>query len=224
MDKIQNIYEKIKIGSYQGPIVNNDFDANLEKVKKIIEQTSGDRLDFLCFPETYLSGYTPEAIKESAVSVNDVRLQEFILWTKQFDTVFLVGMSEKTDKGIFNSQLVLYKGKVLGIQHKTMLTQGYDSEYFITDLDLPVFEAKGIKFGVCSCHTTSFVEPAQCLRMKGARLLFTPHYNNIPPQRKTSKWRRVNLCGSQTNGVSESGGNCNIIEDGSCSFKYRKYQ
>lgn len=32
MDKIQNIYEKIKIGSYQGPIVNNDFDANLEKV------------------------------------------------------------------------------------------------------------------------------------------------------------------------------------------------
>lgn len=184
MDKIQNIYEKIKIGSYQGPIVNNDFDANLEKVKKIIEQTSGDRLDFLCFPETYLSGYTPEAIKESAVSVNDVRLQEFILWTKQFDTVFLVGMSEKTDKGIFNSQLVLYKGKVLGIQHKTMLTQGYDSEYFITDLDLPVFEAKGIKFGVCICHTTSFIEPAQCLRMKGARLLFTPHYNDIPPQEK----------------------------------------
>lgn len=30
-----------------------------------------------------------------------MRLQEFILWTKQFDTVFLVGMSEKTDKGIF---------------------------------------------------------------------------------------------------------------------------
>lgn len=51
MDKIQNMYEKIKIGSYQGPIVNNDFDANLEKVKKIIEQTSGDRLDFLCFPK-----------------------------------------------------------------------------------------------------------------------------------------------------------------------------
>ena len=32
MDKIQNMYEKIKIGSSQGPIVNNDFDANLEKV------------------------------------------------------------------------------------------------------------------------------------------------------------------------------------------------
>lgn len=191
MDKNQNMYEKIKIGSYQGPIVNNNFDANLEKVKKVIEQTSGDGLDFLCFPETYLSGYTPEAIKGSAVSLTDRRLQEFILWTKQFDTVFLVGMSEKTDKGIFNSQLVLYKGKVLGIQHKTMLTQGYDSEYFITDLDLPVFEAKGIKFGVCICHTTSFVEPAQCLRMKGARLLFTPHYNNIAPQVKLPNGEEV---------------------------------
>ena len=29
MDKIQNMYEKIKIGSYQGPIVNNDFDVRV---------------------------------------------------------------------------------------------------------------------------------------------------------------------------------------------------
>lgn len=34
MDKNQNMYEKMKIGSYRGPIVNNNFDANLEKVKK----------------------------------------------------------------------------------------------------------------------------------------------------------------------------------------------
>ena len=49
MDKIQNMYEKIKIGSYQGPIVNNDFDANLEKVKKIIAQTSGGQVGFFVF-------------------------------------------------------------------------------------------------------------------------------------------------------------------------------
>ena len=31
------------------------------------------------------------------------------------------------------------------------------------------------------CADTSYVEPALLLRWKGARLLFTPHYNDIPP-------------------------------------------
>ena len=70
MDKIQNIYEKIKYAYDEGPIVNNDFDANLEKVKKIIEQTSGDRLDFLCFPETYYSEIPQVQIKEIVFGLN----------------------------------------------------------------------------------------------------------------------------------------------------------
>jgi predicted amidohydrolase len=49
---------------------------------------------------------------------------------------------------------------------------------------MPVIEAKGIKFGVAICHTTSFVEPAMYLRLKGARLLFTPHFNNMHPHVK----------------------------------------
>ena len=61
-----------------------------------------------------------------------------------------------------------------------MLTEG-DSEAGYTPGDeLPVFHAKGVCFGIQICHDTSFPELTSTLSWKGARLLFTPHYNHIP--------------------------------------------
>ncbi len=171
---------KIIIGSWQGPIADNDLHKNLNKVKSVLEDSQNLGLDFLCFPETYLSGYSARAIQESACSLDHPEITRFIDESKKYDTVILVGMSQKVNDKIYNSQLVVYQGDLLGVAHKTMLTE-YDARYFTTDLSLPVFNAKGIKFGVAICHTTSFVEPALYLRWKGARLLFTPHFNNLPP-------------------------------------------
>lgn len=173
--------EKIRIGSFQGAIADNDFECNLNKVKEVLDQTRNNGLDFLCFPETYLSGYSEPSVRESSILMDDPRLLEFIRYSAAFDTVILIGMSEREDGRIFNTQIVVYRGKLLGKYHKTMLTDE-DKRVFASDLDFPVFEAKGIKFGVVICADTSYVEPALLLRWKGARLLFTPHYNDIPPE------------------------------------------
>jgi len=173
--------ERIRIGTFQGPIVDNDLDCNLNKVKEVLNQTSEKGLDFLCFPEVYLSGYSDQAVRESSILMNDPRLLEFIRFSTPFDTVILVGMSERDGEKIFNTQIVVYRGILLGKYRKTMLTDE-DKLVFASDLEFPVFEAKGIKFGVVICADTSYVEPAMLLRWKGARLLFTPHYNEIPPE------------------------------------------
>lgn len=170
--------EKIRIGSYQGPIVENNVDQNLLKVKEVLRQTKG--LDFLCFPETFLSGYSHHAVLESSIPLNDHRLVEFIQQTADYDTVILVGLSERDGEKIFNTQIVIYRGRLIGKYHKMILTEE-DKQVFSSDLELPVFEVKGIRFGIVICHDTSFVEPALYLRWQGARLLFTPHYNAIPP-------------------------------------------
>ena len=170
--------EKIRIGSYQGPIVENNVDQNLLKVREVLHQTKG--LDFLCFPETFLSGYSHRAILESSMPLSDPRLLEFIQHTADYDTVILVGLSEQDGEQKFNTQIVIYRGKLIGKYHKTILTEE-DKQVFSSDLELPVFEAKGIRFGIVICHDTSFVEPALFLRWRGARLLFTPHFNDIPP-------------------------------------------
>lgn len=173
--------DKIRIGSYQGPIVDNDFDANLRKVDEVLEQTKNMHLDFICFPETFLSGYSQQAVRESSIALDDPRLVNFVQRAAAYDTVILLGMSERVGDKIYNTQVVVYRGNLLGKYHKTMLTEE-DKLVFASDLELPVFVAKGVKFGVVICADTSYVEPALYLRWQGARLLFTPHYNDIPPE------------------------------------------
>ena len=171
--------ERIRIGSFQGPILDHDFEGNLKKVTEVLNQTVDKGLDFLCFPETYLTGYSEQAIQESSIFINDPRLQEFIRFCTDFDTVILAGLCEREGKKIFNTQIVVYRGKLLGKYHKAMIMDD-EKLLFATDLEFPVFEAKGVKFGVVICADTSYVEPALLLRWKGARLLFTPHYNYSP--------------------------------------------
>jgi predicted amidohydrolase len=172
---------RIRIGSFQGAIVENNLEANLRKVREVVAEHAGS-LDFLCFPETFLSGYAPESINESAIPLDDPHFLALVDFTADYDTVILVGLSERRSDGVYNTQTVLHRGKLLGIQTKIMLTQGYDSRYFQQELDIKVFEAKGVKFGIAICHTSSFVEPALYMRLKGARLLFTPHFNDMPPE------------------------------------------
>lgn len=164
-----------RISAYQGRCTD-DFDKNLKKVCEIIDRAGQDKSDFLCFPEGYLSNY--KADETLTVPLDDPRVLELVKYTSRYDMVVIVGISEKESDKAFNTMLILYQGKMLGKYRKTMLTGG-DKKIFASDYSLPIFEAKGIPFGVIICHDSSFMEPAQTMRWKGARILFSPHYNSL---------------------------------------------
>ena len=163
----------IKISAYQGRCTDN-FDENLRKVRETIDQAGEDKSDFLCFPEGYLSNYKVDL----SVTLDEPRVLELIEYTSQYDMVVIVGISEKELEKVFNTALILYRGEILGKYRKTMLT-GSDQKVFAADYALPIFEAKGIPFGVIICHDSSFIEPALTMRWQGARILFSPHYNSL---------------------------------------------
>jgi predicted amidohydrolase len=164
----------VKISVFQGRCTD-DFDYNLDRVRQVIDEAGQGGSDFLCFPETYLSNYK----REYAVRLDDQRVQALLAHTARYDMVVIVGLSEQEESCVYNTSLVLYQGRLLGKYRKTMLTE-YDQKTFDADYSLPIFEAKGIPFGVIICHDSSFVEPALTMCWQGARLLFTPHYNLIP--------------------------------------------
>jgi predicted amidohydrolase len=45
--------------------------------------------------------------------------------------------------------------------------------------DFLVFERGGVKFGVVICSDGGYVEPSRILALKGARVIFSPHFNYI---------------------------------------------
>ncbi len=175
---------ELVISTYQGACRGGEFSANLKLVREVVREALGRNSDFVVFPETFLSGYdTAENVRRGARRVDDPELAAFIAESAQHRMTILVGIARLTAEGIYNSVLVIEGGRLLGIHDKVMLTEGdRDDLKFIAGNDIPVFATHGTRIAVSICHDTSFPHPALVARMRGAEILFTPHYNSIYAQ------------------------------------------
>jgi predicted amidohydrolase len=184
------------ISVYQGPCVDGDFPANLAAARQVVKEALERGSDFAVLPECFLSGYdTAQHMRQGARRMEDPTLQAFIAESSAHNMVVLVGLARQTDQGIYNSELVIHRGKVLGIYDKIMLTEGdRDELHFLPGNEMPVFTANGTRFAVIICHDSSFPFPALIARLKGAEILFSPHYNDIPPQTVDAHRKWVRNC------------------------------
>ena len=174
--------DKLVIGVWQGHCAEGDLAANIARTEKVIDEAGEAGCDFVCLPETFLSGYgTVEAVQAGAMGLDDERLAALAERAAERDVATLVGISERRGDAIFNTQVVLDGGGVAGHYSKTMLTGGdANTMKFGLDDELPVFDARGVRFGIIICHDSSFPEVAATMAWKGARIIFSPHYNSIP--------------------------------------------
>lgn len=184
------------ISAYQGPCRGGDFQANREVARRVIAEALARGSHFLAFPETFLSGYdTPDLVQAGARALDDPEVVEFIAESSGHQMVILIGLARRTPEGLYNSILVIQSGRLLGAYDKVMLTTGdRDRLGFSPGKSVPVFDAHSIRFGVIVCHDSSFPYPALSTRLKGAQLLFSPHYNSIPSNAMDDHRRSVRNC------------------------------
>ncbi|MGH2350650.1 MAG: carbon-nitrogen hydrolase family protein [Chloroflexota bacterium] len=172
----------IRLAAWQGHSLGGDVDTNLAVARRAIALAGERGADFLCLPETFLSGYgSREVVERGALALDDPRLGRLARNAAERNLVLLVGLAERLADGRIGNTVAIYAhGQRLGSYRKTMLTGSDAREMgFCRDYDLPVFEAKGVRFGCIICHDSSFVEPAAVLAYQGAQVLFSPHYNAI---------------------------------------------
>ena len=175
----------VVISAWQGPCVDGDFAANLATARSVVQQALERHSDFLAFPETFLSGYvTREKMLAGARNLDGPEITSFIAESAGHNMVIIVGLARKVGEEVFNTELVIQHGKLLGTFDKVMLTgSDRDKLKFTPGLDVPVFTANGARFAVIICHDTSFPQPGFLAKLRGAEILFTPHYNSIDAQR-----------------------------------------
>lgn len=196
LPRLSALDREVVVSAYQGRCADGDFDANLATVRTAVKEALARKSDFVVFPETFLSGYdAPERMRGGARPLNDPQLQAFISESGGHSTVIIVGLARVTDEGIYNTALVIHKGKLLGTYDKMMLTGGdRDKLRFVPGKHMPVFEANGAKFAVIICHDSSFPHPALIAKLKGAEILFSPHYNDIDASRMDAHRKWVRNC------------------------------
>ena len=166
----------VRIGHYQCVCRQGDFAANLDTVVRGLKLAAEARVQILSFPESYLTGYF--ARKEDAdahsFAVDSPEMRQVLQRTAGFDILFMVGFNERRGDKLYNTVAVIDQGKLLGTYSKAM-----PGMYFTPGRDFPVFEKHGLVFGVVICADGGFIEPARTVALKGARMIFAPHFNFV---------------------------------------------
>ena len=132
--------DTVRLAAWQGHCVDGDVEANLASAHRVVAAAGEESVDFLCLPETFLSGYGSRAIVErGALALEDPRLGELAAAAADRDLVLLIGLSERTDSGEIGNTVAIYsEGERLGHYRKTMLTTGDAREMgYCRDYDLP---------------------------------------------------------------------------------------
>ncbi|MDO9390638.1 MAG: NAD+ synthase [bacterium] len=151
---------KIAICQYN-PVVG-DLDGNLAKVALALKSSARQKPDLLVFPELFLTGYPPRDLLEKDWFLEKIKraIKDIAkLSGKRPDIGILIGaptlVVENTSSRLYNSALLIHRGKVIFTQHKTLLPT-YDvfdeTRYFKPAEKVSVVNFKGRKLGISICE------------------------------------------------------------------------
>jgi NAD+ synthase (glutamine-hydrolysing) len=215
---------------------NGDYEGNVEKILRAIEQARRERSDLIVFPEVCVQGYTSlDWFLDADIARSSLQpLEKIIPATAGLTAV--VGTVRPTNspqgRKLFNSAAVITDGELLGFADKTLLPE-YDvfddPRYFESARRRRLFEAGGERVGVPVCEDfwndkTFWRErlyahdPADELIEMGASVLVSP---NASPFNKSKMGQRCQMVSHRSKAagvpvvyVNLVGGNDGIIFDG----------
>ena len=157
-----------------------EFERNLHRVEEGLARAETERAEIVSFPECFLTGYpdTEDPARRGAIAMDSPQIAKVLDLTSRFDPTLIVGFNELRGADLYNTALVAHRGHLLGIYSKCAAYQKFHKQ----GRTFPVFERGGVKFGVIICADGGYIEPPRILALKGARIIFAPHFNSIPDQ------------------------------------------
>lgn len=167
----------MKIGHCQLESRSGDFEANLARVEQGLERAEREGVEIVCFPECFLTGYqdNEEMTRQHAFAVDSPRMRAALDRTRRFDATVIVGFNERRGEDLYNTALVARRGGLLGTYSKCFAYMRFHKQ----GRAFPAFERGGVKFGIVICADGGYIEPARILALKGAKVIFSPHFNYI---------------------------------------------
>jgi len=149
---------------------------NIDKAATYVQQAVQAEADIICFPELTVTGYTNRdgvsAVAETVPGPSSERLSHLAAASK---ILVLAGLAEKdaADR-IFASHLVCYPDGRVDVYRKIHIAPPERHLYSPGD-QVPLFNFKGLRFGIQLCYDAHFPELSTRMALSGAELVFIPH-------------------------------------------------
>lgn len=151
----------VKISIAQLNPTVGDLQHNLNKIRHTLEQVNNQGSQLLILPELFLTGYPPRDLLEMPWFIQQINavLHDVLALSKRYpETAILVGIPQpgaSLGKGLYNSALLIGKGKILFRQDKSLLPS-YDvfdeTRYFDPAASIMVFPFNGERLGISICE------------------------------------------------------------------------
>jgi 5-aminopentanamidase len=172
----------VRIGACQTPDILGDVEAAVSCIKGFCEQARREGADLLLFPECFLQGYlvTEAHARRHALDLGSAEFRSVAARLADVAPVLVTGVIERSGSRLYNSAVVLEHGQVAGVYRKTHLTPG--ETLFDKGEQYPVFEVKGVRYGINICYDTQFADAAARIAGQRARVLLVPAQNMMRRQ------------------------------------------
>ncbi len=169
----------LSVAAFQGKMKQGDTKYNFDKVIQQLEIAEAKGIDILCMPESFLHGYFKlrEEAKKFSLDLESSIYTRMLEQLRDYKTTLLLGINERKSDCIYNTVVVIENGEHLGQYRKAYTYPPYD--YFALGKEFPVFEKKGVRYGIIICLDSAYREPARILALKGAQILFCPMFNRV---------------------------------------------
>ncbi len=141
-----------------------------------VREAAGDGADMVCFPELNLTGYcNRKAMGGLAQAIPGPITDEMTQLAKSQDTVILAGMAERGRDGrVYASHVVAKPDSTLGVYRKLYIAPP-ERATFTPGNRVPLFECRGVKFGIQLCYDAHFPELSTHMAAKKVDLILVPH-------------------------------------------------
>jgi predicted amidohydrolase len=171
---------KLKVGVVQMDCVLKDKAYNLKKAAEYIDKV-GDKVDILCFPEFFSTGYNLGLINKEFFSLAETipgpTTEQLSEKAQQFKTAIIGNIVEKDEvkEGVLydTTFFINEHGEYVGKYRKAHLYPT-EHQYFCNGSEFPVFEICGVKVGSAICYDHAFGEMFRIMALKGAEVVFMP--------------------------------------------------
>jgi predicted amidohydrolase len=175
----------MRVGACQTP----EFLGDIEAALVCLESFAGPAdVDLLLFPECFLQGYLvdSEHLRRYALDLESAAFASILRRLEPMVPTLAFGLIERRGDRYHNTAVVVARGALVGVYRKTRLLPG-ESAFERGDA-YPVFEARGVRFGINICYDTQYAEPAARVAAQGARLLLVPAQNMMRRSR-ANDWK-----------------------------------
>ena len=165
---------------------------NLDQMVRWIEKAKKKGVSIICFPEMNITGYSiREDIIYAAEPIPGTVTKELVKLAEYEDIVILAGMAEKDIKArIFASHLVI-KPYGAPLVYQKLHIPPPECTIYTPGNKIPLFEARGVKFGIQLCYDAHFPELSTYMAVNGADIIFIPHASpRGTPDEKFRSWMR----------------------------------